>query len=158
MELSIDGSLNHIDFSAAHFIPTIDKCSRLHGHNYYVKVSVSGDPVDGILMDYGVLKSTCRKLVDAIDHRVIVPKKSRFSTCEVKGDSCRVTYNGKEFIFPLSDVYLLDREMSSSELLSESILYRMKDEIFSLKNIRRLTVCVFESPGQGACSEAVKNE
>ncbi len=158
MELSIDGSLNHIDFSAAHFIPTIEKCSRLHGHNYYLKVSVSGEPLEGILIDYGLLKTACRKSVDAIDHKIIVPRSSRYSTCDIDGDYCKVSYNGKTFVFPVSDVYFLDKEMSSSELLSESILDGLKGEIFSQKNIRRITVCVFESPGQGACSEASKDE
>ncbi len=158
MELSIDGSLNHIGFSAAHFIPTIEKCSRLHGHNYYVTVSVAGEPVDGVLIDYGVLKAACRKSVDAMDHKTIVPRSSRYSACETEGDLCKVSYNGKKFVFPLSDVYFLDKEMSSSELLSESILDRIKGEILSLKNISKIRVCVFESPGQGACSEAFRDE
>ncbi len=153
MKLMIDGSLGHMDFSAAHFIPTIEKCAHLHGHNYYVNVEVEGDPVEGVLMDYGILKSLMRKAIEPLDHRILVPEHSGFSTCKIDGEVCLVAYAGKKFQFPVSDVYLLDREMSSSELLSRSILEKTEKEIFRHGNIRRFEVCVYESPGQGACSD-----
>ncbi|MEM0157766.1 MAG: 6-carboxytetrahydropterin synthase [Thermoplasmataceae archaeon] len=153
MKLRIDGSLGHMDFSAAHFIPTIEKCAHLHGHNYYVNVDVEGEPVEGVLMDYGILKSIIRKSIEPFDHRILVPERSGFSTCTIDGDVCLVSYGRKKFQFPLSDVYLLDVEMSSSELLSKSILEKTKNEIFRMGNITKITICVYESPGQGACSE-----
>ncbi len=153
MKLRIDGSLGHMDFSAAHFIPTIEKCAHLHGHNYHVNVEVEGDPVDGVLMDYGILKSIVRKSIEPLDHRILVPKHSRFSTCTIDGDVCLVTYGSKKFQFPLSDVHLIDVEMSSSELLSKSILEKTENEIFRTGNITKISICVYESPGQGACLE-----
>ena len=73
MMLKLDGSLNHIGFSAAHFIPTIEKCSRLHGHNYSVEVVLEGEPVDGILLDYGILKRALKQIIEPMDHKVLVP-------------------------------------------------------------------------------------
>lgn len=157
MKLKIDGFLNHMGFSAAHFIPTIEKCSHLHGHNYSVEVTVDGTPVDGILMDYGILKGICRRIVDRMDHRVLVPRKSKFSSAKVEGDSIVVTYGERKFVFPVQDVYFLDREMSSSEMISDFIAQEIKNEIFSSRNIEKLTVCVYESPGQCACSEVVSD-
>ncbi|EQB70443.1 MAG: hypothetical protein AMDU1_APLC00058G0040 [Thermoplasmatales archaeon A-plasma] len=116
-------------------------------------MEVEGDPEEGVLMDYGILKSLMRKAIEPLDHRILVPEHSGFSTCKIDGEVCLVAYAGKKFQFPVSDVYLLDREMSSSELLSRSILEKTEKEIFRHGNIRRFEVCVYESPGQGACSE-----
>ena len=43
------------------------KCSRLHGHNYYVEIEVTGevDIVDGMIMNYYAIGNVITKL----DHR-----------------------------------------------------------------------------------------
>ena len=56
MEIHINGSTNNIRFSAAHFIPNIEKCSRLHGHDYSVDLTLNGEMADGVLIDYGIIK------------------------------------------------------------------------------------------------------
>ena len=46
-------------------------CHRLHGHNYYLEVTVAGrpDPVTGMAVDLGRLDSTVqRTLLDQVDH------------------------------------------------------------------------------------------
>jgi 6-pyruvoyltetrahydropterin/6-carboxytetrahydropterin synthase len=47
-------------------------CHRLHGHNYYVEVTVAGtpDPVTGMAVDLEHLDATVgRALLDQMDHR-----------------------------------------------------------------------------------------
>ena len=43
MFLEIDGGYSGIRFSACHFIPRHEKCSRLHGHSYIVRLRLEGD-------------------------------------------------------------------------------------------------------------------
>ena len=43
MILEIDGEHSGIRFSASHFIPRHEKCSRLHGHTYILRLRLDGD-------------------------------------------------------------------------------------------------------------------
>ena len=61
-------------FSAAHCLRDYDgPCARLHGHNYRVEVSVTGDELgpDGMLLDFGQLNDACDEIVDEMDHRLL---------------------------------------------------------------------------------------
>ncbi|MFF2094094.1 6-carboxytetrahydropterin synthase QueD [Paenibacillus sp. NPDC058174] len=56
-------------FAAAHYIPTEEagKCARLHGHTYFVNVTIAGDELDasGFLVNFSDIK----KLIhDRFDH------------------------------------------------------------------------------------------
>lgn len=58
-------------FAAAHFLRGYQgKCERLHGHNYRVEVTVSGEKLDsiGMLCDFVVIKRELRKLLERLDH------------------------------------------------------------------------------------------
>ena len=59
------------DFAAAHFIKNYHgKCENLHGHNYKVRVFVSGNKLDegGMLLDFGILKKALREITGTLDH------------------------------------------------------------------------------------------
>lgn len=55
-------------FSAAHFIPSEDagKCRNLHGHTYYLNVTIGGNELDsvGFLIDFKQLKDLIHKKYD----------------------------------------------------------------------------------------------
>jgi 6-pyruvoyltetrahydropterin/6-carboxytetrahydropterin synthase len=64
-------------FEAAHSLEGYDgACSQIHGHSYLLEVTVEGvpldsvgNPKDGMVMDFGVLKSIVnREVVDRLDH------------------------------------------------------------------------------------------
>lgn len=58
-------------FSAAHFLPNYPgPCSRLHGHNFIVRVYVRGTQLDqnGMLVDFGVLKAAFLEVLGELDH------------------------------------------------------------------------------------------
>jgi 6-pyruvoyltetrahydropterin/6-carboxytetrahydropterin synthase len=60
-----------VDFEAAHCIKGYPgKCSRLHGHNWKVEVTVSGQELDnlGMLIDFKVLKQDVNKVIETLDH------------------------------------------------------------------------------------------
>lgn len=61
-------------FSASHQLgglPDTHPCSRLHGHNYIVKVILTSDTLDGtgFVVDYGDLKPFATWIDDTLDHR-----------------------------------------------------------------------------------------
>lgn len=60
-------------FSAAHQLnglPDDHPCSRLHGHNYIVKIELQNDRLDqcGFLVDYGDLKPIKEYIDNVLDH------------------------------------------------------------------------------------------
>ena len=59
-------------FAAAHYIKEYHgKCENLHGHNYKVRVYVSGHKLGkgGMLIDFGILKKILKTVLDELDHK-----------------------------------------------------------------------------------------
>lgn len=61
-------------FSASHQLhglPEYHQCSRLHGHNYIVKVTIFNPEVDdvGFIVDYADLAPVKHYIDDKLDHR-----------------------------------------------------------------------------------------
>lgn len=158
MLLRIDGLHNRINFSAAHFIPTIEKCSRLHGHDYSINIELEGEPKDGILIDYGVVKSAIRGIISDLDHKVLLPENSPMTRVMCDHRQCVASFGTKEFRFPVSDVYVLERTITSSEMLADFISEKLLEKLKSNKNLKRLQICVYEGPGQCTCQERSFNE
>lgn len=63
-------------FEAGHWLPGVPpehKCSRKHGHNYEIDVTVGG-PVDGttgFIMDFWDLDKVVKPIIDRVDHRML---------------------------------------------------------------------------------------
>ena len=60
-------------FDAAHHLPNVPeghKCARLHGHTFYVKITVSGEVGEesGWVMDFGDLKKAFKPIYAQLDH------------------------------------------------------------------------------------------
>ena len=76
--ITIDGWKSNIRFSSAHMIAKYEKCSRLHGHTYAVHAKVVGEPDEkGIIMDFSLLKDILKETVKDLDHKVLIPEKSK---------------------------------------------------------------------------------
>jgi len=61
-------------FSSGHYLRNYHgKCENPHGHNYRVLVTLAGAELDetGLLLDFKVLKTLLRPVVDYLDHRMI---------------------------------------------------------------------------------------
>lgn len=59
------------EFAAAHFLRDYHgKCENLHGHNYKVYAHARGTALNegGMLVDFGILKGTLRKVLEKLDH------------------------------------------------------------------------------------------
>lgn len=58
-------------FAAAHYLRNYcGKCENLHGHNYRVKIYVSGEKLSegGMLIDFSVLKKYLKAILSELDH------------------------------------------------------------------------------------------
>jgi 6-pyruvoyltetrahydropterin/6-carboxytetrahydropterin synthase len=61
-------------FSSGHYLRNYHgKCENPHGHNYRVLVTLAGEELDeaGLLLDFKLLKTLLRPVVERLDHRMI---------------------------------------------------------------------------------------
>ncbi len=58
-------------FSAAHQLRNFKgKCEKLHGHNWKIEVSLTGDKLNeaGLLMDFKDVRDSTNKILEELDH------------------------------------------------------------------------------------------
>lgn len=152
--IELNGWEANIKFSASHFIPEHEKCSRLHGHNYAIHFKAAGKPNEqGIIMDFVTLKKALRELISPIDHKTIIPSKS--DAIKIVKDESRGQLNvklkeGKFYSFPLEDVVLLDIKTSSAEELGEYFMRQLIASDVIPDNVDEIEIGVDEGRGQGA--------
>lgn len=138
-------------FCCAHFVSYKGFRERLHGHNYTVEVELSGpmSPVDGYVIDFGVVKKNLREICKQLNERVIIPVNSetldvkivtkvlkncegtsKFTTCatqEIENsqnsyEQVEIIVSGNAFFsIPKSDCALLPIKFSTAEELSTYI-------------------------------------
>jgi 6-pyruvoyltetrahydropterin/6-carboxytetrahydropterin synthase len=61
-------------FSAAHLLREIGgKCEELHGHNFFVEVSVAAPALneDDLLIDFRIVKQWTEGVLDLLDHKYL---------------------------------------------------------------------------------------
>lgn len=61
-------------FAAGHYLRNYKgKCERPHGHNYRVRVTLSGEELDhaGLLLDFKDLKEVMKHVIDRLDHQML---------------------------------------------------------------------------------------
>lgn len=151
MILEIDGAHSGIRFSACHFIPRHEKCSRLHGHGYIVRLRLDGEiGQDGMVMDFVVLKKKLKAMIDEFDHRVILPTLSEIVKITDTNGSVEVISCGKRYVFPKEDVVFLEIHSTTAEEMSKYMAERMAAEVDMPPNVRTLSIGLDEERGQTA--------
>jgi 6-pyruvoyltetrahydropterin/6-carboxytetrahydropterin synthase len=146
MYLSIDGWKSNFTFSACHTIPAHKKCSRLHGHTYAVHARVHGKQgKSGMIVDFAVVKDAMRKIVDELDHRVLLPKKGVVK----EKNEVTIIEDGKRYVFPETDVALIDVPSLTAENLAKYVLEKICREIKN-ENISEIEIGISEGWGQDA--------
>lgn len=150
MQIEIGGWDAGIKFSACHFIPAHDKCSRLHGHIYCINAKVEGEPNErGMLWDFIALKNALRSIADELDHRVLIPGDSKEMEIDI-GDDLTVKFENKQYMFPMEDVVVMDIKLASAEELAGFIMGRLLSLLEVPDNISAMEIGVDEGKGQGA--------
>ncbi|MDR1404515.1 MAG: 6-pyruvoyl tetrahydropterin synthase family protein [Candidatus Methanoplasma sp.] len=151
MILEIDGGYAGIRFSSCHFIPMHEKCSRLHGHSYIVRMRLDGDTDDsGMVMDFVILKKKLRAMIDEMDHMVLLPSASKTVRIERKNGSVEAVSCGKRYVFPAEDVLLLDVCTTTAEEISRMMTEKIAEDVDFPKTVRSISVGLDEERGQTA--------
>ena len=151
MILEIDGEHSGIRFSACHFIPRHEKCSRLHGHTYILRLRVEGDiGKEGMVMDFVALKKELRKFVEEIDHKTLLPGKSDEVILTVNERSVDVVCGSKQYMFPKEDVVILEIPTTTAEEMTRMMVERMVSDIEFPPNVRSVSIGLDEERGQTA--------
>jgi len=148
--ITIDGWKSNIRFSSAHIIPEYEKCGRLHGHTYAVNVKIGGNPdKKGIILDFSFVKETLRSIANDLDHKILIPEKSKVVIIEKDSKSVKINSLGKKYVFPLEDCVFLPISSTSAENLSKYLLEKFIQKISIPKTIEYVELGVDEGYGQG---------
>lgn len=151
MFLEIDGGYAGIRFSSCHFIPMHEKCSRLHGHGYIVRLRLDGDiGDDGMVMDFVVLKKKLKMMIEEMDHKILLPSRSDVVRVTRSDGSVEVMSCGKRYVFPEEDVLMLDVPITTAEEMSKMMTERMAREVDIPKNVKSISIGLDEERGQTA--------
>jgi 6-pyruvoyltetrahydropterin/6-carboxytetrahydropterin synthase len=146
---------DYLVFAAGHFITYGDLCEALHGHNYRVRVELEGTLDDNsYVLDFVTLKRVMRRLVDELDHRMLLPRGNPRVEVREEAEQIHVLVRNtqKRYMFPREDVVLLDIPNTTAEMLATHLARRLREELAGMEaaNIRAITMMVEESFGQAA--------
>ena len=117
---------DHLVFSAGHFItielPSGQICERLHGHNWRVAVEVSG-PLDRnqYVFDFIALRDHLQKIVDQLDHRMLLATQHPDIQVDVGPRETEVRYRDRRWVFPSDECVLLPIQQTTAELIARWI-------------------------------------
>ncbi|MDR0335148.1 MAG: 6-carboxytetrahydropterin synthase [Methanomassiliicoccaceae archaeon] len=151
MIIEIDGAHSGIRFSACHFIPGHEKCSKLHGHSYIVRARLEGDVgANGMIMDFVDIKRSLRTIADEMDHKTLLPRNTDLVNVTEKGNEVEVRTCGKRYVFPKEDVLILDIDITTAEEMSRLMAKRLLSVVKFPKNVKKLWVGLDEERGQTA--------
>jgi 6-pyruvoyltetrahydropterin/6-carboxytetrahydropterin synthase len=137
-------------FSAAHFtLFSGGRAELLHGHNYRVRVELSGSELDeeGLLVDLDLFKKKLRGICAGLDSRTLLPGESPRLDWSREDEAVEVRCGERIYRFPSDDTLVLPIANTSMELLAGMI---WRDLAGSLEGSRvdLLAVSVEESSGQ----------
>ena len=143
-------------FSAAHFITfNGDICERLHGHNWRMEVEVIGGlDANGYVFDFIALRDGCMKLVEQLDHRVLLPETHpMISVVESEnGKEVVARFQDRRWVFPMEDCCILPVANTTAELIAQWAGNQLRESLGLAKHesVTELIVRVEENFGQWA--------
>jgi 6-pyruvoyltetrahydropterin/6-carboxytetrahydropterin synthase len=142
---------DYLVFACGHFITYSDACETLHGHNYRARVELEGElDENGYVWDFVSLKRLMRRLVDEMDHRMLLPLENAALRLSEQGEEVQVLYKDRRYLFPKRDVFFVPIPNTTAEMLARYLLGRVRDELRKMGGgkLRALAVEVEESFGQ----------
>lgn len=128
MPFEIEFEDPRIGFASAHFIVGHDKCGRLHGHNYFIKVVVQGElDEQNMVIDYGILKEQLKKIAQPLDHRVLIPTNVEGLEVQEKQEGIEIISCNKRYLIPKEDIVFLPIPATTSEQLAKYFHQKLKN-------------------------------
>jgi len=148
--IEIDGWATGLTFSASHFIPRHGKCGRLHGHTYAVHVRIRGEPDEnGLIADFGNVKKAVREVISELDHKVLLPMKSKELQIKKAEGHYSITSGENRYVLPESDVVELPIVAPTAEEVALFILERLYI-VLGAPHLKEIEIGLDEGVGQGA--------
>jgi 6-pyruvoyltetrahydropterin/6-carboxytetrahydropterin synthase len=138
-------------FAAAHFATFGGDCEPLHGHNYAVTVELGGAlTVEAWVLDFHEVKRIARRICNELDHKFILQLDGRELGIARRTSEYEVSFAGRRYVMPESDVAALPIDNSTAERLAEWFAGRFAAElaVAGVGNVETLTVGIEEAPGQ----------
>jgi len=143
----------NLGFAAAHFITFSGLCEPLHGHNYGVRVEVSGQlTADSYVLDFVTLKDIVRALCKQWDHRFLLPQNNPHLTVSDRDGAWEITYAGSvqsplpdmpagpvRYVMPKWTVVPLAVDNVTAERLAELLAQRLIQELRRLDLLEGVT-------------------
>jgi len=143
-------------FSAAHFTLFPDGSAELlHGHNYRVRVEISGSGLneEGLLVDLETFKKNLRSRCARLDSVTLLPAESRRLRWSQEEGAVEVHCGERVYRFPADDVLLLPLVNTSIELLARMLWEELAPHLAGSR-VESMAVSVEESAGQRCWYEA----
>ncbi len=144
-------------FSAAHFtVFSPSEAEPLHGHNYRVKLEISGESLDGLgfLVEFQELKRHVRSACAELDERTLIPTANPYIECREEGSHLIVDFATRSYRFPCDEVLLLPVENATVELFARFLWDRLAPHL-DRERVDWLSVAVQETDGQLCYFESV---
>ncbi len=145
-------------FAAAHMATFAGTIEPLHGHNYAVTIEVEGalDPVDGWIVDFGILKAIGREICERLDHHFLLQGRSTLLQIERHGDAWELAFGEKRYLLPAGDVLELPVTNTTAEQIAQWFWHEVAGALRSnaVTTVARLSVGIEEAPGQSGWFEA----
>ncbi len=136
------------NFDYAHILPKTEKCSVMHGHTSSVLVEVTGRPIEGMVVDFGVAKALVRDAVRGLDHKLFINEKY-VTQIDAKSVTLKFdTVHGEFAIRAPRDTTVLLQGEASVENLAKEVLARIAPKM--PKNVSAVGVYVYEGLNKGS--------
>ncbi len=134
-------------FSASHFVKSEKDVENLHGHNYSLKIKLTG-PLndDGMVYDFREVKAKALKICKTLDHKVLLPSESKTIKVTSSEGFIEVFVGAKRYVFPEEDCMIIPTTATTAELLAKYF----HDHLDFPKDLK-VKVCVSESTGSTGC-------
>ena len=145
---------DHLVFSAAHFITFAGGiCERLHGHNWRVAAEIWG-PLDPnyYVYDFIALRDGLQKIVDRLDHRMLLPKHHPTIQVTDQGKEIEAKFEDRRWVFPSNECVLLPITNTTAEEIARWMLgewLSMQDQNL-ISQLESVQIDVEENFGQWA--------
>jgi 6-pyruvoyltetrahydropterin/6-carboxytetrahydropterin synthase len=152
---------DYLVFCCAHFITyRRDRLEPLHGHNYRAAFAVRGGVDENwYVLDFGVLKRIGRRLIDELDHRVLLARDNRWIELSDEGGHVEARCGDRRYRFPRDDVVVLPVANTTAEQIARHLADRLLEELgreeVETAAMSEVEVEVEETPGQSATHRRV---
>lgn len=143
-------------FNAAHFITFNDSCENLHGHNFHVRVELTGtNTADAFVVDFVWLSQVAAEICAGLHDRILLPGHSAEVHLEVRDDQIEVRCHGRYFSLPARNCVVLPLPNTTAEMLAAYLCDRLAGELAragAIHGLHELEVAVEEADRQwGIC-------